>query len=46
MVHANKIWITKYKPEYIIKRVGIYMRQKWILRVDSITIEVNDINWA
>ena len=36
MVHSNKIRIDKYKPEYIIKLVGVYIRQKLHLMVDSI----------
>ena len=44
MVHANKIQIKKYKSEYIIKLVGVYIRQKWHLMVDSIGTEMGNIH--
>ena len=43
MVLANKTRINKYKPEYIIKLVGVYIRQKWHLMVDSIGTKMGNI---
>ena len=44
MVRANKIRINKYKSEYIIKLVGVYIRQKGHLTVNSIGIKMGNIN--
>ena len=44
MVRANKIRINKYKSEYIIKLIGIYIRQKRHLTVNSISTKMGDIN--
>ena len=44
MVRANKIGILKCKPEYIIKLVGVYIRQKLHLMVVSIGTELGNIN--
>ena len=33
-------------PDYLIKLVGTYIRQKWILMVDSIRTKLNNINWT
>ena len=46
MVRATKIRINKYKSEYIIKLVGIYIRQKYILTVENISTKMGNINWA
>ena len=43
MVRANKIRISKYKSWYIIKRVGVYIHQKW-LTVDIIGTKMSNIN--
>ena len=44
MVHANKIRINKYKSEYIIYRVGVYIRQKCILTRMNISTKMGNIN--
>ena len=41
---ANKIRINKYKWEYIIKLVGVYIRQKLHLTVDSMSTKIVNIN--
>ena len=44
MVHANKIQIAKYKSEYIIKLIGVYIRQKCTLAVDNISTKMSNVN--
>ena len=44
MVRANKIWIDKYKWEYIIKLIGVYIRQKCILTQINIGTKMGNIN--
>ena len=44
MVRANKIRINKYKSEYIIKLVGVYICQMWHLMVDRISSKMGNIN--
>ena len=44
MVRANKIRINKYKSDYIINLVGVYIHQKRHLTVDSIGTEMGNIN--
>ena len=44
MIRANKIRINKYKSEYIMKLVGVYIRQKLHLTADSIGTKMGDIN--
>ena len=44
MVRANIIRINKYKSEYIIKLIGVYIRQKWYLVADSIDARLCNIN--
>ena len=44
MVHANKIQIDKYKSEYIIKLVGVYIRQKCILTQINIGTKMGNIS--
>ena len=44
MIRANKIRINKYKSEYIIKFVGVYIRQKLHLTVVSIGTQMGNIN--
>ena len=46
MVRAKKNRINKYKSEYITKLVGVYIRQKWYLTVDSICTKMGNINGA
>ena len=43
MVRANKIRINKYKLEYIIKLVGVYIRQTCHLTADSIGKKMGNI---
>ena len=45
MVRANKIQIDKYKSEYIIKLVGVYIRQKCIWTPINIRTKMGNINW-
>ena len=44
MVRGNKIRINKYKLEYIIKLVGIYICQKWHFTFHSIGSKMGNIN--
>ena len=44
MVCANKIRINKYKSEYIIKLVGVCIRQKWHFMADSVSTKLDNIN--
>ena len=44
MVRANEIRINKYKSEYIITLVGVYIRQKWYFTVVSIGTKMDNIN--
>ena len=44
MVCANKIRINKYKLKYLIKFVGVYIRQKWHFTVVSIGTKMGNIN--
>ena len=44
MVCANKIRINEYKSEYIMKLVGVCIRQKWYLTVDNIGKKMGNIN--
>ena len=44
MVRGNKIRINKYKSEYIIKIVGVYICQKCHLTVNSIGTKMGNIN--
>ena len=46
MVRATKIQINKYKSEYIVKLVVVYIRQKCILTVKNISTKMGNINWA
>ena len=43
MVRGNKIRINKYKSEYIIKLLSVYICQKWHLIVDSIGTKMGNI---
>ena len=36
--------MNTYKLEYIIKLVGVYLRQKWHFMVDSIGTKLGNIN--
>ena len=44
MVCTNKIRINKYKSEYIINISGVYIRQKWKLTANNISIQMGNIN--
>ena len=44
MVHANKIGMNKHKSEFIIKLVGVYIRQKCNLIVNNISTKMCNIN--
>ena len=44
MVRATKIRTNKYKSEYIIKLVGIYIHQKCILTREFIGTKMGNIN--
>ena len=44
MICAYKIRMNKYKSEYIIKHLGVYIRQKWKLTADNISTKMGDIN--
>ena len=44
MVRANKIRIDEYKSEYIIKLVGIYIREKCILTCINIGTKIGNKN--
>ena len=44
MIHATKIRINKYKSEYIIKLIGVYINKKWQLTVHNISTKISNIN--
>ena len=44
MVRTNKIRINKYKSKYIIKLIGVYIRQKRNLTVNSIGTKMGNTN--
>ena len=44
MVCATKLRTNKYKSEFIIKLVGVYIHQKCILKVDNISTKMGNIN--
>ena len=44
MLGANEFRINKYKSENIIKRVGVYIRQKCILTRMNIGTKMGSIN--
>ena len=46
MVRATKTRINKYNSEYIIKFLGVYIRQKCILTVENISTKMGNINGA
>ena len=45
MVCATKIQINKNKSEYIIKLIGVYIRQKCFLTANIISTKMGNINW-
>ena len=46
MIHATKIRINKYKSEYIIKLIEMYIHQNCILTFKNIITKMGNINWA
>ena len=44
MVRGNKVRTNKYKLEYIISILGVYIRQKWKLAADNISTHMGNIN--
>ena len=46
MIRANKIRINKYKSEYIIELVGVYINKNRISMVENMSTKMGDINWA
>ena len=44
MIHTTKIQINKYKSEYIIKLVGVYINKKSRSTVDNISTQMGNIH--